>query len=218
MSAPGQAAALAPNRDEAREWASDELSKQEYQEADLTLLQRLGRAISDALDRLFSSATGVESPWLVIPVILVVLALIALIVWRVRRGSGGSLSDPRRSVSLLVPGLDPQEMRARAAVAARARDWNLAVQESVRALLADLDQAGAIEIGAASTASELTRAAAAARPAEAPDLRAAGTLFDSVTFGEGSAAESDYRWITALDERLHTVGSDTERPHNPVSR
>jgi hypothetical protein len=194
---------LAPGRDEARQWAEDELADPVYQESDLTLLERLGRAFNDLLDQLFGAAGAVQSPWLLFGVIALVILLVVLISWRVRRGSGGSLRVPRHEVNLTIAGLDPDELRARARRAAAAGEWNLAVQEGVRALMAALARSGEIDIGTASTASELARAAAAARPDHAASLVAAGAVFDAVTFGEGSADEATYRRIEALDGRLH---------------
>lgn len=196
------AAPLAPGRDEAQRWAEEELSKQDYQEADLTLLQRLGAAISDFVGELAAPVADVRSVWLIVLVLLVIAALAALVVWRVRRGSGGSLSDPYRPLTVLVPDSDPAELRASARAAAAAGDWTLAVQESTRALLVDLGRAEVIEVTTASTASELTAAAAAARPAEAGELSRAGSTFDDITFGTETAAESDYTRVRDLDRRL----------------
>ncbi|GAA4285132.1 hypothetical protein GCM10022261_26630 [Brevibacterium daeguense] len=194
---------LAPGRDEARQWAEDELADPVYRESDLTLLERLGRAFGDLLSDLFGAAGDIRSPWLLFGVIALVIALVVLIAWRVGRGSGGSLRVPRHDVRVADARLDPDELRARARRAAAARDWNLAVQEGVRALLAALARSGDIDIGAASTASELSRAAAAARPDHAVPLLDAGAVFDAVTFGEGSADEAAYRRIERLDDQLH---------------
>lgn len=195
-------AALTPGRDEARRWAEEELSRQEYQEADLTLLQRLGEAISRFLSDLVAPVAEFESAWLFVVVVLVVAALAVLIVWRVRRGSGGSLSDPYRPLDLQVAGIDPAELRARADRAAAAKDWNRAVQERVRAVMAELDRAGLVEITTASTTAELTASAARARPDEAADLTWAGGAFDAVTFGDAVADAADHRRIADLDRRL----------------
>lgn len=197
-----RAAPLAPDRDTARRWAEEELAKQEYQEADLTLLQRLGAAISEFLSGITAPIADIRSVWLIVLVVLVVLALAGLVVWRVRRGSGGSLSDPYRPLTVLVPDVDPEELRANARAAAAAGDWTLAVQEATRALLGALGRAEVIEVTTASTASELTAAAAAARPAESGELHRAGRTFDDITFGTETAAESDYTRIRDLDRRL----------------
>ncbi|GAA4395109.1 DUF4129 domain-containing protein [Brevibacterium sp. R8603A2] len=196
------AAPLNPDRDSAQRWAEEELSKQEYQEADLTLLQRLGAAISDFFSELTAPVADIRSVWLIVLVVLVVAALAVLVVWRVRRGSGGSLSDPYRPLAVLVPDVDPEELRARARAAAAAGDWTPAVQDATRALLVGLGRAEVIEVTTASTASELTTAAAAARPAEAGALHRVGRTFDDITFGTEAAAEADYERVRELDRRL----------------
>lgn len=84
--AQAQSALLAqPDRDEGQQWARDELSDPLYREADMTLFERIGRAISDFFADMLDSATGIESPALTIVLVLAVIALIVLAVWWTRR-------------------------------------------------------------------------------------------------------------------------------------
>lgn len=206
MSTDAQQPVIAPGRDEARGWAEEELARPEYQESDLTFLERIGRLFTDLFDDLMRGVAGVSSPWLIVIVVVIVAALIVLVIWRVQRGSGGGLSLPRYDAPFIVPDQDPDELRIRARAAADAGDWNTAVQEGARTVMAELGRADAIEIAAASTAAELSRDAARARPGHRDDLLWTGRIFDSVTFGDGTAREQDWERVARLDAELRKAG------------
>lgn len=83
-----QSALLAlPDRDEGQQWARDELSDPIYREADMTLFERIGRAITDFFSDMLDSAAGIESPLLTIVVVAAVIVLIVLAVWWTRRAA-----------------------------------------------------------------------------------------------------------------------------------
>src|SRR5699024_2241497 len=89
VSAPSTGPAI--DRDNGREWVENELAKQEYSAADLTPLEQIGRWISSLWDSLVNAAVRSSSPWLLLLVAHALAAIIALVVWRVRR------AGPRRT-------------------------------------------------------------------------------------------------------------------------
>ncbi len=210
------AAPLHPSRDEARKWATHELSDPDYGNSDVTFFGRIGRAVSQFFSELLAPLSDVNSPWLLVALLIVIAAVVALIVWRVRSGSGSALDPQLFARPVIEKGADPGALRASARAAAARSEWRRAVQDQLRAVMAQLAQRGEIDISAASTAAELAAAAGAARPAAAAELGAAGALFDAVTFGERQAQRTDYERLCVLDERMRDHAS-AARDHAPTA-
>lgn len=191
-----------PSRDEGQEWARDELSDPIYQDADLTLFERIGRAISEFLDDLFSAAADIQSPWLIGVIILAILAMIALIVWWTRRSAGVRLESIAPRHAVFRSELDPSALRRTSAAAASAEDWRLAIQDLVRAVFAEQAVAKRITIDKSSTAQELAAAAGSARPQSAADFRKLASLFDAVSFSGDAVTREDWVRASDLDRRI----------------
>lgn len=191
-----------PSRDEGQQWARDELSDPDYQDADLTLFERIGRAVSDFFSDLGQSVAGIDSAVLFIVLCVVLIAVTVFIIWWVRRGAGVRLEPtaPRRAV--FRSELDPRKLRSSAHTAAEAGDWRLAVQELVRAIFAEQADAHRITIDRASTAQELASAAGTARPQHAAGFTALAALFDEVSFSGGEVTRSDWDSCRALDDSV----------------
>ncbi|MYM20879.1 DUF4129 domain-containing protein [Brevibacterium sp. 5221] len=193
-------AAIAPGREEAREWAHRELSSDpDYRDSDVTFFERIGAAIRALFSSLGEAVGGIESPWLVLVLLAAIAGLAVLIVLRVRRGTGSALDPALFERPALARGADPDRLRAASAAAWARGELGLAVQERARTVFAVLARRGELTVGPASTAAELSAAAAARLPAHAASLRAAGELFDAVTFGEHAATPADYEALVALD-------------------
>lgn len=217
MSAPP----LTPDRDEARRWAERELSDPQYRDADLSPLEKIGRAINRLTNSIFERLGEIDSPWMLLIVGALIALIVGLIIWRVRRGTSGGVDlaafDPARRRTTV----DPQAFWDAAYAAADRREYTLAVQNGVRGIFARLVRAEIIEMTAASTASELAHAAGSACPPVAADALAAGTLFDSVTFGEAHATEADWTELLARAERIaagsaHAGSRDAGRSTQPA--
>ena len=204
--------AAQPSRDEGQQWARDELSDPVYQDADLTLFERIGRAITDFFDDLGRSVSSIDSPILFAALLVVILAAAGLIIWWARRGAGVRLEPTAPRTAVFRSELDPQKLRDAAHAAAEAGDWRLAVQELVRAVFADQAHAQRITIDRASTAQELATASAQALPASADAFTALASLFDEVSFSGATVEREDWESCRALDDRIagrvRTAGGD----------
>lgn len=212
------AAAITPNRSEGREWAVRELSSDpQYRESDLTFFERLWQGIRDFFTAVLRPVTEANSPWLLIVIGVVIAVLIALIVWRIRRGSGSALDPLMFATADFDQGMDPQVLRVRAQQAASAGDFTLAVQDQVRAIMAQLARDHVIAITASSTARELAAHAAARRPAFADRLHDASALFDAVAFGGTAADRDDYAQLHDLDSALSSVRQGRETAETQLS-
>lgn len=191
-----------PSRDEGQQWARDELSDPVYREADMTLFERIGRAISDFLDDLFEAATGIESPWLLAVVAVAVVAMVVLIVWWTRRSAGVRLESIAPRQPVFRSELDPVALRRTSAEAAAAEDWRLAIQDLVRAVFAEQAAAKRIVIDRSSTAQELAAASAAARPGSSTDFTDLAAVFDEVSFSGSAATRADWDRARDIDGRI----------------
>lgn len=200
-----QSALLAlPDRDEGQQWARDELSDPIYREADMTLFERIGRAITDFFSDMLDSAAGIESPVLTIVVVAAVIALIVLAVWWTRRAANVRLEHIAARQPVFRSQLDPVALRRTAAEAAAAEDWQLAVQDLIRAVFAEQANAQRIVIDRASTAQELAAASSAALPRSADDFTQLAALFDDVSFSGNRVTRDAWERAGALDARITT--------------
>ena len=193
-----------PARDEGREWAREELSDPVYREADMSLFERIGRAINDFFSDMLESASRIESPALTIVIVAAVVALIVLAVWWTRRSAGVRLEHAAAREPVFRSQLDPVALRRTAAEAAAAEDWRLAVQDLIRAVFAEQATAQRIVIDRASTAQELATASGAALPGAAADFTALASLFDDVSFSGGRVTRAAWERAGALDARIAT--------------
>ncbi|MEV6332534.1 DUF4129 domain-containing protein [Streptomyces sp. NPDC051909] len=189
-------------RTPAQEAAERELSKPMYHENDPSLLQRVLDRFWEWVDDLFDAASGATPGGTVglVTVVIVVLALIAALWWR--------LGTPRRTPttggdSLFDDGpRTAAEHRAAAARHASAGQWNQAVQERMRAIVRALEERTLLDPRPGRTADEAAAEAGRQLPAHADALRAAARAFDDVTYGGRSADEPAYRRIEQLDTAL----------------
>lgn len=196
---------LTPSKSEGQQWADDELSNPAYRDADLTLLERIGRAINRFLSNLFDTAIDFNNPWLIIVFALVVAAIVGFFVWRANRGTGDAFSPALFDRSELDGLENPEEYRKRAAQAAQRGDWNLAVVETVRASMAHLAHTRTVDLTASATAHELALAAGEKLPELSADLIEASDLFDAVSFGQFEATEDHYTYVSDIDSRVRSA-------------
>jgi hypothetical protein len=128
----------------------------------LTPLEQIGRWISDLWDSLIRSALGANSPWLLVLVMLVLAAIIALIVWRVRRVGLRRTGVPLSAFDPVVSLPEPGPWRESAARAARAGNYKAAVIDQSRAIFAVLSVKQIVSLESSATATEIARDAEAA--------------------------------------------------------
>ncbi|MFD5115636.1 DUF4129 domain-containing protein [Streptomyces sp. NPDC058391] len=182
----------------AREAAERELSKPMYHENDPNLLQRALDRFWEWVDDLFNSLSGAApgGPLGLVVIVLVVVALLAALWWRLGTpsripGAVGSLFDegPRSAA----------EHRATAETHAAAGRWNQAVQERMRALVRSLEERALLDPRPGRTADEAASEAGRPLPGHADRLRTAAREFDDVAYGGRTADRSAYLRLRELD-------------------
>ena len=195
------AASASIDRDTGREWVEHELSKPEYAANDLTPLEQIGRWLSDLWNSLIRTALGANSPWLLVFVVLGLAAIIALIVWRVRRAGFRRVGVPLSAFDPVVSQPEPGAWRESAARAARAGDFETAVIDQSRAIFAVLSLKQTVSLESSATASEIAHSAEAALPEHGPAVHGVAEVFNDLRYGEETAQ-------TARTRRLDEVYAD----------
>jgi Domain of unknown function (DUF4129) len=180
-----------PDPDTARQWAQDELSKSIYHHGE-SLADRLGKWLSDLMNRLLNAGTGGSiSPlgYLLGAIVLIALIVIATRIavpaaqQRRRRGTAVVLEDDVRTA---------QQMREAAQAAAKAGDHTAATLDYFRALVRGCEERVVIDDRAGRTAREAARDIAASINQYFAELRAAAISFDALCYGhrDGTAEDS----------------------------
>jgi hypothetical protein len=204
-------------RDAARHAAQHELSSPAYHQQQGNLVQQAVAWLWARFDELLArAALATPGGWVGLTVCLVlVVALLGGLLWRLgrptrhRRGNGAPelFAGARRTAA---------EHRAASQRHAAAQDWDAALQERMRAIVRALEERALLEDRPGRTADEAARAAGAALPGYAAELRAAARRFDDVRYGGRSAAERDYLPLAGLDERLSRTRV-TQAPSEPAT-
>lgn len=204
---------MAIDRDTGREWVENELSKQEYSATDLTPLEQIGRWISSVWDSLVNAALRSNSPWLLLVVALALAAIIALIVWRIRRTGLRRTGLPLSAFDPVVSLPEPGPWRESAARAAQAGNHRAAVIDASRAIFAVLSVKRIISLESSATASELARDAESALPDHAAAVHSVAEVFNDLLYGDrrGGRGRADqdlpeiYARLCELDRTLSSL-------------
>jgi Domain of unknown function (DUF4129) len=185
-------------REHARELARRELARSIYQPS---VLSRWWNDIVRWLSGLVSPNRTGSPDWLAVLAlaVLVAAAIAGAVYWlgptranrRIRRqpvsaGRARSAADYRRAADQL----------------ADAGDYQAAIIERVRAMMADLGTRQILPSRPARTARELASETGVVFPADAAELAAAARLFDEVRYGGGPGSRPDYERVRDLDNRL----------------
>jgi hypothetical protein len=193
-----------PDRETARRWLLEELSRPEYSTRP-SLLERL----VDWFLGLFDEVPVLDAPgWQVALIAVAVTAAVVLVAWWV----AGPVRLARRAAraSTVVLGDDGRtaaQLRAAADDAAARGDWSAAVLDRYRAVVRGLEERVVLDEQPGRTAQEAADAAAARLPGTAADLHRAARLFDDVCYGTLPARPDDDAFLRALDTRV-----EAERP------
>ncbi|WP_425956355.1 DUF4129 domain-containing protein [Xylanimonas sp. McL0601] len=187
---------VTPDRDMARRWLIEELSRPEYA-TQPSLLQRLW----DWFIGLFQGVPGLAAPpW---QVLLGVVTVVALVVLVARWVTGPvRLARARRRAAPVVAPDDARtaaQLRAAADDAAARGDWATAVAERFRAVVRGLEERAVLDEEPGRTAQEASLAAGARLPELADALHGGATLFDDVVYGEHGASAADDVILRELD-------------------
>lgn len=182
---------------ELRERAADLLSRPPYAAEDpgllRLLLDRVGRALAELLDRL-SFAFG-EVGWFGWVVVVVALLLLGSVVWRVTRGASLDASLVARTPD--TSGRSASDWHAEADRFAAAGRLEAALRSRYAAVVAELVEAAVVEDVPGRTVRELDAEVAVAAPDRAPAVATAGDRFDAVVYGGRPATRDDLEVVRA---------------------
>jgi len=197
----------APDGDEARRLAEQELQDPRYADAKPTWFDYLAEDVAEFIGSLFSPDTGqqVGNVALIIVTVVIIAALITvLILWgrprasrRVKRRETDLLGERDRRTAA--------QLRADAARSARDGDWDAATVLRFRALARALLERDIIDPAPGATAQAIARDAAVVFTAHRVDLTAAAGAFDDVRYLRHPASEQSYRALADLDDRLASL-------------
>jgi hypothetical protein len=190
------------SREEARDAAREELSRQEYDSAQPPLLIRLvGRALRALGDLLDGAAEAVPGgPLGLVLLVLLLALLVGTVLVRVRPGA--DLRGGRPAVFAGSAVLTAAQHRQAAEAAAAEGRWADAVRERLRAVVRDLEARGVLDPRPGRTAGEVARDAGAMVPGVADDLRRAAVVFDEIWYGGRPADASSYAVLVEVDGRV----------------
>ena len=192
---------LNPTPPEARNWLKQELHGSDYQSP---WLDSLSRWITDQLGKLLDGASHLAglSPAITALIALVVIALLAWILPKVRRervvaGSDGVVLDDVTITARLY--------RSMAAQAIRDGRYDDAVLDRFRAIAKDMSDRRVLNDAPGRTAHEVSVTLASPFPDHADRLARAADLFDSVRYGHRHASAHQAGQIQDLDAELVTT-------------
>jgi hypothetical protein len=193
-----------PDREQARSWAVEELSRREYQDARPGPLERLVTWFLDALDRL---DVGPGAPPFV--TIVIVILLVGAFAGYLRYRVGGLHRSARRAGTTVFSGeqITAAHHREAANRHAAAGQWDQAVVERFRAIARELEERALLSPQPGRTALEVAANGGQALPELATDLRAAARHFDDVSYGHLSVGPSADVALRELDDRLRAARS-----------
>ncbi|SDW31092.1 protein of unknown function [Arthrobacter sp. cf158] len=199
---------VTPDREEARRWAAEELSKPQYPDARPGWLDQLWRDFMDWLSSLEGDGTG-AGPNFAIPLIValaVALLVVAIVVVRPR------LNARRKAATADIYGedatLDADAYRTRAAQAADDGDWPAAVVDQFRAVVRSAEERDVIDVRAGRTADEAAGQLGTVFGTAQSRLDSAARVFDAVRYGEQGATNADYAAIRQLDADILALKPD----------
>ncbi|MGL5859046.1 MAG: DUF4129 domain-containing protein [Angustibacter sp.] len=197
---------LDPDRDQAREWARQELTDPRYADAKPDWTARAVRWFLDQLGKLGLDSGGLAGTGTG-AVLAVLVVVLAVLVWRTR---ARRFRSPTRDGQVFTGrALDAAQHRALADQAATEGRWADAVQERFRAIARTLEERAIADERPGRTAREVTDEAAAVLPDHAVALSAAATLFDQVLYGGAPAGRQDEERLRATDEAVQRARPDS---------
>ncbi|MCX6501878.1 MAG: DUF4129 domain-containing protein [Microbacterium sp.] len=205
---------LTPDADQARRWVEQELSDPAYAQAEPTPVDRIARAIGEAIGRLFQGGSG--DGWgstlaIVAVVVLVAVIVVALLVWGRPRLPHRYAEGPDTLFGA-TEGPDAAALRRDAEAHADAGRWEAAIADRMRALARSLADRGAVETPPGATVHGFARRAGEVFPVAAVRLEEAASAFDDVRYLRRPGTAAAYRLVRTLDEDLALATVATAEP------
>lgn len=192
-----------PAAEEARRWASEELSQPEYRGAAPGWLDALWENLLDWLSSLGGSADpGSTAPGAVLGLVIAVVIAAAVIIAKPRLNP-----KARQPKEVFEPEgvLTAGDYRRRAETSAAAGRWADAVVDRFRALVRSAEDRTILDPQPGRTADEVARDLALPFSAEAPRLDRAARTFDAIRYGNRAADAADYQAMAGLDDALKAL-------------
>jgi hypothetical protein len=190
-----------PDAETAREWATQELSKPQYQEQKPSWLSRLWEWVTDKLAHLFHWDLG-GNMVLAIVIIAIVVGILVLAI-RLTAGPVRRAYQARRTHSVFEEDTrSSTQMREAADAAALRGDYSLAFLERFRAIILSLEERDLITDRPGVTADEAARETGARFPDVLIKMSTTAGLFDAVRYGHGVATQEDDASLRRLDSTL----------------
>jgi hypothetical protein len=191
---------LQPDRDQARAWAEQELSRPEYRSQRPNLI---AQAWSWVLDRLQQLPHPAQLPGN-LGVAIAAAVLITLVCYVLWRSGGVRRSGRQRGREELFGPTErtAAEYRSTADAALAAADLRAAVLERFRGLIRGLQERALLDLQPGRTADEAARTAGAWLPDLADELAAAAGWFDDVRYGNRAASRQVALALGELDQRV----------------
>lgn len=189
---------LDPTPAEARDWLEQELHRSDYQSP---WLESAIRWVLDQLRRLLDGAGHVAglSPLITVLVALVVIALLAWVLPKVRRESVVARTGGAVLEDLTITARTYRDLAAKAFRDGRYDD---AILDGFRAIAKDMSDRTLLDDAPGRTAHEVSLALAQPFPDHADRLVRAADVFDSVRYGHRQASAEQFGEVQHLDAEL----------------
>ncbi|GIL35425.1 DUF4129 domain-containing protein [Phycicoccus sp. DTK01] len=203
-------APLDPSNEQARRWLEEELTASRYH-AQPSILERL----NELLDRLLNARPEGGLPGVAVPIAVgLVVAVLALVLWRLLRRDVGGSAGRGSSRALDVPDVPAATLRASARAALERGDLDAAVLDGVRAIARAGVERVLLDDAPGRTAHEVAQLLGVTFPGEHTALADAADAFDAVRYGDRRATAEQARGVLDLDARL--AAARPERPTVPT--
>lgn len=198
---------VAPDGEEARRWAVEELSKPVYRAAEPGWLDSLWQQFMDWLRSLNSGDPGIDGG-MAVPIIGITAAVLVALAIILARPRLNARRRPAKDVFDADPTVSPADYRGRAAAAAVRSDWGTAVVEQFRAIVRSAENRAVIDPQPGRTANEVAAQLGRAFGTYAAELERAADIFDAIRYGRADATPQDHAAMVALDESLGDLKPD----------
>ena len=188
------------DRETAHAEAARELARQIYPKP--ALGERFSAWLEELLRRLVESGSALPGGWLAIVLLGLLVTAAVIVAARIAARTMGDRGGARRYGG---PVIAAAEHRTRAERSAAQGDWASAIRQRVLAIGRQLEEDGVLTPVAGRTAVELATEAGESLPEFAGELSSAATVFNDVTYGGQPGAQTDYRLVSDLDDRLRIL-------------
>ncbi|MFJ4260940.1 DUF4129 domain-containing protein [Paenarthrobacter nicotinovorans] len=193
---------VTPDREEARRWAIEELSKPQYPDATPGWLEQLWRDFLDWLSSLEGDGTSADTNFALPLIVILAVALIVVAVVVVRPRLNARRASRQEDIYGADSTMNADGYRTRASAAADDGDWAAAVVDHFRAVVRSAEERDIIAVRAGRTADEAAAQLGQVFGAAQQRLVDAARLFDAVRYGEQNATRADYASLRDLDAEL----------------